>query len=59
MAHFMAGMGFMERRGRGWLIMRREMQGFNGTEPCLVNDQRNRFVRVTFHIDSRESERSV
>ena len=59
MAHFMAGMGFMERRGRGWLIMRREMQGFNGTEPYLVNDERNRFVRVTFHIDSRESERSV
>ena len=57
MAHFMAGMGFMERRGGGWLIMRREMQDFNGTEPDLVNDESNRFVRVTFRIDSRDSER--
>ena len=52
MAHFMAGMGFMERRGRGWLIMRREMRAFNGTEPDLVNDDRNRFVRVSFSSDS-------
>lgn len=48
--HFMAGMGFMERRGRGWLIMRRAMQAFNGTEPELVQDERNRFVRVTFRL---------
>lgn len=52
MGHFMAALGFMEKRGRGWLIMRREMNTFNNTEPDLVNDQRNRFVRVTFHIDS-------
>ena len=51
MGHFMAGMGFMERRGRGWLIMRRAMRAFNGTEPELVQDERNRFVRVTFHLD--------
>ena len=50
MGHFMAGMGFMERRGRGWLIMRRAMQAFNGTEPELVQDERNRFVRVTFRL---------
>ena len=56
MGHFMAAMGFMEKRGRGWLIMRREMQAFNGTEPELVQDERNRFVRVTFHLDSGESE---
>ena len=51
MGHFMAGMGFMERRGRGWLIMRRAMRAFNGTEPELVQDERNRFVRVTFRLD--------
>ena len=50
MGHFMAGMGFMERRGRGWLIMRRAMQAFNATEPELVQDERNRFVRVTFRL---------
>lgn len=48
LAHFMAGMGFIERRGRGWLIMRREMLAFNGTEPELMHDEPNRFVRVTF-----------
>ena len=50
LAHFMAGMGFMERRGRGWLIMRSEMLAFNGTEPDLLNDARNRFVRLTFRL---------
>ena len=50
LAHFMAGMGFMERRGRGWLIMRREMLAFNGTEPELLHDEANRFVRVTFQL---------
>ena len=56
MGHFMAAMGFMEKRGRGWLIMRRGMQAFNGTEPELVQDKRSRFVRVTFHLGSSESE---
>ena len=51
LAHFMAGMGFMERRGRGWLIMRREMQAYNGTEPELLHDEPNQFVRVTFLLD--------
>ena len=51
MAYFMASMGFMEQRGRGWLIMRREMQSFNYTEPELLQDERNRFVRVTFRLD--------
>lgn len=50
LAHFMAGMGFMERRGRGWLTMRREMSAFNGTEPELLHDEPNRFVRVTFRL---------
>ena len=48
MGHFMAAMGFMEMRGRGWLVMRREMRAFNGTEPELVHAERDRFVKVTF-----------
>lgn len=51
MAHFMSAMGFMERRGRGWWIMRREMRAFNGTDPELMHDEEGRFVRVTFRLD--------
>ena len=50
MAYFMDAMGYMEQRGRGWLIMRREMRAFNGTEPGLIQDERNKFVRVTFSL---------
>lgn len=39
--------------------MRREMRAFNDTGPGLLNDERNRFVRVTFRIDSRESEGAI
>ena len=49
-AHFMSAMGFMEQRDRGWLIMRREMGAFNGTEPELMQDERNKFVGVTFRL---------
>ena len=52
MANAMVVRGLMERRGRGWLTMRHAMRRFNGTEPALVNDERNRFVRVTFHLES-------
>ena len=52
LAHFMSGMGFMEQRGRGWPIMRGEMQAFNETEPDLVHDERNKFVRVSFLLAS-------
>ena len=48
MANAMVVGGLMERRGRGWLTMRHVMRRFNGTEPELVSDERNRFVRVTF-----------
>ena len=48
MANAMVVRGLMERRGRGWLTMRHAMTRFNGTEPELVNDERNRLVRVTF-----------
>ena len=50
MGHFMSAMGFMEMRGRGWLIMRREMLAFNGTEPELVQSEQDRFVRVSFRL---------
>ena len=48
MAHYMAATGFMEQRGRGWLIMRSEMRAFNGTEPDLMQDEPNKFVRGPF-----------
>ena len=59
LAHFMAGMGFMEQRGRGWPIMREEMRAFNGTEPDLLHDERNKFVRVSFLLEPRKVEEST
>ena len=53
MANAMVVGGLMERRGRGWLTMRHAMRRFNGTEPELVSDERNRFVRVTFERGTR------
>jgi ATP-dependent DNA helicase RecG len=46
-AHFLLVSRLMERRGRGFPIMRKEMRAFNGTEPGLVSSQDGRFVRVT------------
>ena len=54
LANFMLAMGFMEQRGRGWPLMRRIMREFNGVEPELVHDERSRFVRVGFRLDSPE-----
>ena len=51
MANAMVVRRLMERRGRGWLTMRQAMTRFNGTEPELVNDERNRLVRVTFSLE--------
>ena len=31
-------------------MMRHAMRRFNGTEPALHNDERDRFVRVTFDL---------
>ena len=56
LSHFMAGMGFIEQRGRGWPIMRSEMRTFNGTEPELMHDERNKFVRVSFLLEPRNIE---
>ena len=52
MAHAMVVARLMERRGRGWPVMRRAMREFNGTEPELVNEERGKFVRVSFRIDA-------
>lgn len=50
MANAMVVARLMEKRGLGWLRMRREMQAFNGTEPELANDEGGKFVRVTFRL---------
>ena len=55
MANAMVVGGLMERRGRGWLTMRDAIRRFNGTEPDLVSDERNRFVRVTFARGTRNA----
>ena len=47
MANFMLTMRLMERRGRGWPVMRRAMREHNGTEPRLEEERDSRFVRVT------------
>ena len=59
LAHFMTGMGFMEQRGRGWPIMRREMRAFNGTEPDLTQDEHSKFVRVSFVLEAPAPEVST
>ena len=50
MAHFMVVRRLMERRGRGWPVMRRAMREFNGKEPELRHDERGRTVKVVFRI---------
>ena len=55
MANFMQVMGLMEQRGRGWPVMRKAMREFNGTDPDIVQDDRAKYVRVTFHLASSEA----
>ena len=52
MANYMLVKGFMEKRGRGWPLMRMAMLEFNETEPEIVQDRSGGYVRVTFHLDS-------
>ncbi len=52
MAHAMVVANMMERRGRGWPVMRDAMLDFNETEPVLVNDEGGKFVRVRFLLGS-------
>ncbi len=51
MANAMVVAGLMERRGRGWLLMREYMRDFNGAEPELVSEE-GQFTRVTFRIEA-------
>ena len=51
MASAMVVAGLMERRGRGWLLMRKHMREFNGTEPELVSEE-GQYTRVTFRVDA-------
>jgi len=51
MANYLLALGYMERRGRGWPVMRRAMQEFNGTQPEIEHDHDGGFVRVSFHLD--------
>lgn len=51
MANYLLALGFMERRGRGWPVMRRAMLDFNGSEPEIEHDRDSGFVRVRFHLE--------
>lgn len=57
MANLLLDAGLMEKRGRGFLVMRNAMRAFNGTEPDLVNDLGGGFVRVTLHRSPRRRRR--
>ena len=54
MANAMVVRRQMERRGRGWLMMRRAMREFNGTEPEMINSTGGRYVRVTFRLKQED-----
>jgi ATP-dependent DNA helicase RecG len=56
LANYMAAVGMMEQRGRGWPVIRRSMLDHNGTEPDLLEDRNARFVRVTMWIGSNHTE---
>jgi ATP-dependent DNA helicase RecG len=47
MANFLFDLGLMEQRGSGYPRIRRAMRQFNGTDPQLVQDRDERWVRVT------------
>lgn len=40
----------MEKRGRGWFVMRDAMRDFNGTEPEILTGEGLGFVRVTLRF---------
>lgn len=50
LANYMLALGFMEKRGRGWLVMGKTMREFNGTEPEITQDEGRSYVRVTFRL---------
>ncbi len=50
MANHMLDHGFMEKRGRGFMVMREAMRQFNGLPPLLEEDAESRFVTVTLPL---------
>lgn len=59
MANYMLDRHFMEKRGRGWMVMRQAMAKFNGTEPELLHDEESRFVTVILPTPPRRIHRDV
>ncbi len=55
MANNMVVKGLMEKRGRGWPVMRESMFDINGTEPDLFQDDKGGYVRLTFDMRSTEA----
>lgn len=55
LAHFMTVMGWMELRGRGLPIIRREMRDANGTEPGLESSLEGRYVRLSLKTGAGRS----
>ena len=53
LANYMLALGFMEKRGRGWLVMGKKMREFNGTEPEIVQDKERSYVRITFQLNPK------
>jgi len=53
LANYMATIGMMEQRGRGWPIIRRAMLEHHCAEPVLEEDRTARFVRVTLWLTDR------
>lgn len=49
-ANLLVEAGLMERRGRGWPLMRDAMREFNGTEFDLLNDLDGGYFRVTLRF---------
>lgn len=58
LTHFLLVARLMERRGRGWPLMRGLMRDFNGTEPELLSDPDSRVVRVRFWLGSDRAAQS-
>lgn len=49
-ANYLLAMQKMERRGRGWLLMRRAMLEHNGTEPEIEEDRDAGWVHITLWL---------
>ena len=55
MANFLAAKGMAERRGRGFAVLREEMEGYNGSEPKVEEDLEAGHVRVTLLLHEADT----